>query len=204
MGHLGMLVFVSSSPECSMGSCSLSTAIQYAAAMGLRVLAIGMHFSSTPHYATIHLRSFPPFHFLHPPHLLLLYVPQSSDFRRLCIDTGSSKKSACLSRGAEHFIDFQECIAAATTSASESGKPEAEKSAIVALAVVKEIVRVCGGVGPHAAVIISPSVRAIFCFKSVVTVDICRWSLYHVAGVVRRCPQVSPAERNVGRCWDPD
>ncbi|EIM83178.1 mannitol-1-phosphate dehydrogenase MPDH1 [Stereum hirsutum FP-91666 SS1] len=89
-------------------------------------------------------------------HLAIQYAA-AMGLRVLAIDTGSSKKSACLSRGAEHFIDFQECIAAATTSASESGKPEAEKSAIVALAVVKEIVRVCGGVGPHAAVIISPS-----------------------------------------------
>lgn len=84
-----------------------------------------------------------------------------SDLHRLRIDTGSSKKSACLSLGAEHFLDFQECIAAATISASESGKSEAEKSTIVALAVVNEIVRVCGGVGPHAAVIISPSVRVL-------------------------------------------
>lgn len=53
----------------------------------------------------------------------------------------------CLSSGAEHWIDFKECVAA-----------ESDPTGGPITPVVKEIVKVCGGVGAHAAVIVSPSV----------------------------------------------
>lgn len=63
--------------------------------------------------------------------------------------------------GAQHFLDFQECIAAATASVFTSGQSEEERAPVVYLAVAREIVSVCGGEFPDAAVIVWRSVRSV-------------------------------------------
>lgn len=65
-------------------------------------------------------------------------------------DTGADKKSICLSSGAEHFIDFKELTALNSESSNGPVTP-----------VAQEIIKVCGGVGAHAAVVVSPSVSSL-------------------------------------------